>query len=139
MTWRSSDEFHQRCARMLSGLKRENADELEAMTDLAGFLLARIGEDEAVARKVVAAVKAPDYVIVRVYEQPEPGVTVQRDVALYRPDRVLAECEAKRRIVEECGHTVDRFTYSGDLARAVLALLALPYADHPDYRQEWKP
>lgn len=44
--------------------------------------------------------------------------------------RVLAEIEAKRRIVEW-------FTKPSDLL--ILRCLALPYADHPDYRQEWKP
>lgn len=52
--------------------------------------------------------------------------------------RVLAECEAKRRIVDRtqgpvahAGQDIER--------RAVLSLLAAPYADHPDYRREWKP
>lgn len=45
--------------------------------------------------------------------------------------RVLAECEAKRRIVEEaplwgCGRTMGK-------------ILAAVYADHPDYREEWSP
>lgn len=101
------------------------------MTGLAEFLLARIAEDEAWwhARHEV-----------------DPQV----------PRRMLAECEAKRRIVAWCGERerihVPVFASDADAARAsefvpgglshpadsvVLRLLALPYADHPDYRPEW--
>jgi len=68
---------------------------------------------------------------------------------------VLAKCEAERRIVEyaeatsECTmHGVARRLACAECAAAdkvvgydarILELLALPYADHPDYRQEWKP
>ena len=57
-------------------------------------------------------------------------------------ERVLAECEAKRRIVN-----THPFRLVGDgeerqaerLRNHTLRLLALPYAEHPDYRQEWTP
>lgn len=57
------------------------------------------------------------------------------------PDRVLAECEAKRRIVrlhpeilgicQECANE--------QYPCRTLGAVALPYADHPDYREEWRP
>lgn len=53
-----------------------------------------------------------------------------KHVARHDPARVLAECRAKRRLVEELG---------AFRRGAALRLLAMPYADHPDYRQEWKP
>ena len=54
--------------------------------------------------------------------------------------RVLVECEAKRRIVNACARTAGLTEpRPGYLADFVLAQLALPYADHPDYQQEWKP
>jgi hypothetical protein len=77
---------------------------------------------------------------------------------IYAPRRRgLAECEAKRRIVElafshaakidgewGCCHSVQGIRDGlcdeqrpDDLP--LLRLLALPYADHPDYRDEWKP
>lgn len=59
-------------------------------------------------------------------------------IARHDPARVLAECEAKRRIVERCS-AVDYAMPSHHLAHGILADLALPYADHPDYRPEWKP
>lgn len=68
------------------------------------------------------------------------------------PDWALADVAAKRAIVrmaelaDQAVTTGSRFAWinaqdSG--ARSVLmtalAELALPYADHPDYREEWKP
>ncbi|MER8220860.1 DUF6221 family protein [Streptomyces sp. NPDC094143] len=62
--------------------------------------------------------------------------------AAHDPARVLAEVEAKRRVIERCtavqGLLLDDFT-AEHLADEVLALIALPYADHPDYREEWRP
>jgi len=87
------------------------------MTDLAAWLLAVIDNDEWNARqdRVSAEVDGWEWYVLR----------------------VLAECAAKRAIVE-------RYVYlaghgdSGD-ARWVLAALALPYADRPGYRAEWRP
>lgn len=55
---------------------------------------------------------------------------------------VLAECAAKRKIVEECGPGVDEVcqSYAGNYVYApcpTLRAVAVPYADHPDYQQEW--
>ena len=89
---------------------------------LTEFLTARIDEDEEMAN-FGAYGPSPD----------RAGWTRYSPAAM----RMLAECEAKRRIV-------DRYAYlythgdSGDM-RWVLPLLALPYADHPDYRPEWRP
>jgi len=65
----------------------------------------------------------------------------------HKRTRVLAECEAKRRIVKEIEST-RRATLgiTGGSARlgvtygldVILRALALPYADHPDYRAEWR-
>jgi hypothetical protein len=56
------------------------------------------------------------------------------------PDPLL-EIEAKRRILEECtGELYDEHPEITDrLNLRVLVLLALPYADHPDYQPEWNP
>lgn len=82
---------------------------------LADFLLARIAEDEA-------------------------GVIPEWQFGT--PSRVLAECDAKRQIVDMCGYHLefsgDVTPASDDLATATLHFLALPYADHPDYREEWR-
>lgn len=111
-----------------------------APATLTDFLLARIAEDEAAARRATAGDRTGNWWI----EPDEGGVSevscldvqgfitaVDADVAhiaLHDPARVLAECEAKRQIVEYV-----------QIETHVLQLLALPYADHPDYREEWKP
>ncbi|MEU1088939.1 DUF6221 family protein [Streptomyces sp. NPDC005892] len=72
-------------------------------------------------------------------------------IARHDPARVLREVEAKRGVVRqyEDMHNQARHPVSADnrmRARVaqgelgdVLRLLALPYADHPDYRAEWTP
>lgn len=63
-------------------------------------------------------------------------------VANWDPERVLAECDAKQRIIEAAS------AYSPELEHGdngewafdqTLRLLALPYADRPGYRDEWRP
>ncbi len=105
--------------------------------ELAGFLLARIAEDEAVADKVYQSVAFTA----------DDGI---RSVG-FEPlkERVLAECEVKRRIIEReqfvTSHgpavdhvrALDMTTGATAALHDVLRCLALPYADHPDYRPEW--
>lgn len=70
-------------------------------------------------------------------------------IVRHDPARVLAEIDAKRQIVEDF-ERADRYSRTtwgqsnADQSRArtmgkVVRLLALPYADHPDYREEWRP
>jgi hypothetical protein len=54
-------------------------------------------------------------------------------IALWDPARALAECEAKRRIVEHCDHDMPP-----GLAASVLRLLASVYTDRPGFREEWR-
>lgn len=122
------------------------------MSDLTEFLLARIVEDETVAREIAAE-------MVRVADQYRPGMAPDPDdmgihafedgrntpAVIVGPARVMAECEAKRRIVAEHPQFVDAdFSYCETCERSTspcstLRILALPYADHPDYRPEWRP
>lgn len=66
-------------------------------------------------------------------------------VMRFDPARVLAEVEAKRQIValhEPVDDEPDGFCLHCDCDSwpcGTIAALALPYADHPDYREEWKP
>lgn len=59
-------------------------------------------------------------------------------IASWNPARVLAECEAKRRIVQEWdeAHPADGGLMYG-LETAIRALAAV-YADHPDYRDDYR-
>jgi hypothetical protein len=68
------------------------------------------------------------------------------------PARVLREIDAKRQIVRAYGDAVTSFgstevgtmthelmTGSVNSLRYTLQLLALPYADRPGYKEEWRP
>lgn len=118
---------------------------------LTEFLLARIAEDEADAREADSGRWLPE----------DKGITFEWDaddwhddetqarlradtranqnhIANWHPARVLAECEAKRRIVEM------HQRWDGDpndygQTEHVLRFLALPYSDHPDYDEAWRP
>jgi hypothetical protein len=59
-------------------------------------------------------------------------------IARHDPERVLLEVEAKRRILAAFQKADD----AGPLVAipvSVILLLALPYADRPGYREEWRP
>jgi hypothetical protein len=140
--------------------------------DLAEFLLARIAEDEAVARAVtssgswvavpasdpyrpgaadVARVEggdeySPDYVALDGDGLGSTTMANAEHMARWDPVRVLAECDSKRRIVEAHRRTDYRLPHEGyrvtighDGLDEAVRLLALPYVDHPDYDESWRP
>lgn len=145
------------------------------MSDLTEFLRARIAEDEAQANEVVAMARDA------AAERPDRTLYAHHDGAIWRPSvsvgaaRVLAECEAKRRIIEwhkswpvlvetqpqfettdAASPSLMSFKMTQRIAwltqqeyRArfgdepptapILLMLALPYRDHPDYDEGWRP
>ena len=132
------------------------------MTALTDFLLARIAEDEEAARgtqhndgprtlewrpggkRRLSFDNGRGEAYEAVFAGNWDRVLIARDdgrladhIARWDPARVLAECQAKRRIVERYAYLYEHGD-SGDM-RWALPLLALPYADHPDHRQEWTP
>lgn len=161
---------------------------MPATLTLTDFLLARLAEDEAVARAAsgttwvvehhagglgsaqseawavdtnerrihldrdIGSIAAVEVAYDRDYDTPEGGCERVADadhIARHDPARVLSEVEAKRRIVDACAQ---RIREDGDgqhdmlgvawtatfAAEEVLPLLAQPYADHPDFRDEWR-
>lgn len=90
------------------------------------FLLNRIDEDEAVARLLPVDVSPYAYAC---DAGREDHVAVPRD-------RWLAECAAKRKLVGQIERNV-RATEPAWTER-LLHQLALPYQDHPDWREEWR-
>jgi hypothetical protein len=131
---------------------------------LSEFLLARIAEDEAVTREaygvrweVIEGVNASQVLVHRAEIRDDKWrvghlghvATVERGhdvdhIARWDPARVLAECQAKLRIVErltELARAEGDETYGAASVALTdtLRLLALPYADHPDYQPEWRP
>ena len=144
-------------------LARPPEKSVTAMT-LTEFLLARIAEDETPNRVRVRPEFANRVVYLSTgydegFQRMLDGkvMTDEEWAEITEPvpptARVLAECEAKRRIVEMMARIVDEFALPAadrliwpDVnrrerhhANEVLYALALPYADHPDYREEWRP
>lgn len=111
------------------------------MSSLAEFLLARIAEDKegATPGEGWNVVGWDHDVAVQFWDYGEVHVGHKR---------FLAECEAKRQIVESCASILaDESGYYAELdvpeaagiASTHLRLLALPYAEHPDYDASWRP
>ena len=101
--------------------------------DIKDFLLARIAEDEALAKK-----GRPNNTGLEVLEIDDYGT----EALGISEARILAECAAKRAIVEQWDDPAfsDQGAYDSGHARAMddaVRSLAAVYADHPDYRQEW--
>jgi hypothetical protein len=108
--------------------------------DIAEFLLARIAEDEAEVKFVVES----SGWMLDVHEDPSDETP---PVLTISTARVLAECEAKRRVVKEhrqvkgesaCRCCFGGFTSPGKWPCTTLQLLATPYIDHPDYDPAWR-
>jgi hypothetical protein len=125
---------------------------------LAEFLLARIAEDEAHWRRLAANLpqvggRMADRFNIGGFDFHPPVPVI--------PAKLLAECEAKRRIVERhhrvdseewrpddwppspecagCGFNAVEEYRTADVDECPeLRLLALPYADHPDYQPAWR-
>jgi hypothetical protein len=100
---------------------------------LTDFLLVRIAEDEA-------SVAHPPHNDQYPHDDMRIGWTevgAISEVLTIGEARLRAECEAKRRIVEQAAFWESE--PAGRTLDYVARLLALPYVDHPDYREEWKP
>lgn len=103
-----------------------------AMPNLTEFLLARIAEDEAVALAADGG-EAPTTHLLGFLAG---SALSEGDRLAVHPARVLAECEAKRRIVADLTDSGQaRLDIDGE---RIVAFLALPYADHPSWREEWR-
>jgi hypothetical protein len=69
---------------------------------------------------------------------------IAEDEQSARDPRAVQDCEVKRRIIRLQQSTLDHAWQDGAMqgvieypAKRTLTYLALPYADHPDYQQEW--
>lgn len=125
------------------------------MSELVEFLRARLDDDEERARFVQREQgDRPQY-------EPEPWRLSwhdEYDLLCIEPSRALAEVDAKRRIIDQhpllpaAEQLTGRPTYGCETCHEhadygiapegeceTLKLLALPYAGHKDYREEWRP
>lgn len=123
--------------------------------DLTEFLLARIAQDEDLARDAASEgtprrtgwqLWTSKISTTRGGEVLGPRGSVEAS-----PARVLAECEAKRLAIEAAwydhesiegewgsGQSMEQMSAEGDYPEVVKAL-GLPFADHPSYQEEWRP
>ena len=139
-------------------------------TDLAAWLLAQIAEDERVAREAIEPAQMHPWgdttlPQVAVSDVPDEvrgylGGTWGEHFARHDPARVLADCAAKRKIVEahsraggaedatypesanDCkscgwGDNWEVVEYGVVYPCLTLRLLAVPYADRPGYNPAW--
>lgn len=132
-------------------------DQGSDVDQLAEWLGQRLDEDERIAR---AAKPGPWHWDGSVYATHPTDAVVDysesaEHIAAWDPARVLREIEAKRQLLDEhqdvndgsCGTCVDGQwgypTHGGSSPQRypcrALRFLALPYADRPGYREEWRP
>lgn len=90
------------------------------MADIIEFLEARIAEEEAEARRGL-----------------ESRDEVYGAVGWFDPARVLAECNAKRKILDNVPLVTDIPTEIGATSEYVLMCVASVYMNHPDYQEGW--
>jgi hypothetical protein len=123
-------------------------------TTLSDWLLAQIAEDEAVAREAQGRRSGhwtqDGASIYDGHPMDEVVDWVYRDawghIARHDPARVLAQCEAHRRIVEKAqraavafDHQINPATSAAAMAMdEVLANLAAIYADRDGFREDWR-
>lgn len=130
------------------------------MIDLVEFITARLDRDEAAALAAspntwtvepwknehgVEFLIVPDGSTSTAAVVPR-GPANAVHIARHDPARVLREVEAKRALLKLHGPVIDGtqsswtwFEGSESASDKVCRLLALPYADHPDYQTEWAP
>jgi hypothetical protein len=126
------------------------------MPDLAQFLLARITEDELVARTSIESGGGEWWTVNEIsnkFGDDSDGLADAAHIARFSPERILAECDAKRRVLD------DHFPHRRDEEAVVLCVtcsdraelaapqpwpcstiraLALPYTEHANYREQWR-
>lgn len=142
--------------------------------NIVDFLLERITEDESVARAAASVtlwrddagrvwMEAPDgRVDIDASRMGPYEIAFSRNIVRHLPNRVLAGCGARRRMIEIIvgdwpPATIERHFRERRRSQVLtdedtgetevipewaparlLRLLALPYADHPDYESEWE-
>lgn len=133
------------------------------MITITEFLLARIAEDEAMACDALrprygserdkaewlydgnpsGAFTAGAYTVGEASSWAKDdyqGGRFARHIVNWDPARVLAECEAKRGIIDRYENgDFEAWWADREYPNYVFPFLALPYADHPDYQDDWKP
>jgi hypothetical protein len=126
--------------------------------DVVAWLRAQLDNDEVIARRASTIVPAPwrhveaRSVIIDAHTRDiaKVGYVEAQHMERHDPIRVLVEVEAKRRTLDHLAININgeplvlvcdvacECPGGSDTCRLV-RLLALPYADQPGYREEWRP
>jgi hypothetical protein len=134
------------------------------MDDLVAFMRDRLDDDEQAARRVNSSWRqiGETGVIASDGDRAEECANgnwtgIAEHIVRHDPVRVLADIEVKRELIKL--HKSAKLSYlpsrergcvtcstaqawdaqAGEANCQTLRLLALPYADHPDYRDAWRP
>ena len=70
------------------------------------------------------------------------GAEAKMFIERFNPERILADCESKRRQLARLQNLSKAWwttTRSADEARTVIREMAVAYANRPGYRDEWRP
>jgi hypothetical protein len=106
-----------------------------------GWRNSRAGENPAVPM-VVTGDEHGSQMLMSPWDADTDAAIVEH-VARHDPARVLAECEARRRIVRLHGNDWNprgKCQVCDEVGPCdTLCALALPYVDHPDYDEAWRP
>ena len=120
------------------------------MDEFVQWLRAQLDEDERIARE--AGERSLEWRLARPLDDAELGDAYWlrppelKHVDRHDPARVLRDIDAKRQMLdryEELRAASKEDGLIGDVTEEyqdfLLLLLALPYADRPGYREEWRP
>lgn len=128
--------------------------------ELVEFLKARLDEDEEAAQAAMEGSEGrweqddPERYPGRIfddhgepvsYDEGHPTAAQAAHIVRHDPARVLCDVEAKRQMIrvftERYRACWDQLaaTIHGKALNDVLRFLALPYANHENYREEWRP
>lgn len=126
---------------------------MTAVDELVAFVRQQLAEDERVAREVTelarfdewdaAGSRVDDEIgrsnweVVGIARPPSvpAAKAISQHIARWDPARVLAEVEAKRRILDLHAPLAD---YKGRVQCETVSLLAQPYAGRDGWREEWR-
>jgi hypothetical protein len=119
---------------------------MDPMDDLIAFLRARLDEDAAAARRAgdsFRQIGETGVIVATEGDRAEECASanwagIAEHIVRHDPARVLAEVDAKRQIIDWVLEWPMR-PHPPSSVDGVLERLALPYADHPDYKDAWRP
>ena len=95
------------------------------MSDLTDFILARVVEDEAEVDALLGE-----------WGRLADGRRLERQCEAYR--RIVEECYVADCIEDDLGTVMERARATPYVGERILRDLASIWSDHPDYRQEWR-